>query len=265
MPEITSSKYLVMAGWEDVPHLDAETRAELLAATPPHLREARSRGIPTMGSGKIFPIDEDAIKVDAFPIPPHWPRIVGMDFGWDHPTAASWLAWDRDTDTVYVFDTHRLSEATPDVHAAAIRRRGEWIPVAWPHDGLQHDKSAGIQLAQTYREEGLRMLPEMATFPEQHQINGQAIASRTSVEAGIMDMLLRMQQGRWKVFRHLADWFDEFRMYHREDGKIVKVRDDLLSSSRYAMMMLRFAATEPKKAADFRKQRKTRGRDPRVL
>jgi hypothetical protein len=24
------------------------------------------------------------------------------------------------------------------------------------------------------------------------------------------------------VFRHLADWFEEFRVYHRSDGKVVK-------------------------------------------
>ncbi len=30
-----------------------------------------------------------------------------------------------------------------------------------------------------------------------------------------MDMLDRMQTGRFKVFRHLNDWFEEFRLYHR--------------------------------------------------
>src|SRR5437899_3399116 len=27
-------------------------------------------------------------------IPPHWARIVGMDIGWDHPTACVWGAWE---------------------------------------------------------------------------------------------------------------------------------------------------------------------------
>ena len=59
-------------------------------------------------------------------------------------------------------------------------------------------------------------------------------------------MLDRMQTGRFKVFRHLTDWFAEKRHYHRKDGKIVKERDDLLSATRYAVMMLRFAETEPR-------------------
>lgn len=259
MPQINASKYLILCGWQDVPHLDAKTKAELLESTPPHLRDARAKGIPTMGSGRIFPIDEDAIKCDAFPIPPHWPRIAGMDIGWDHPNAVMWLAWDRDTDTIYLTDEHAASETGIDVHAAAIKRRGDWIPVAWPGDANQPgDRKSGVAIADLYRQEGVAMLPELATFPQGHTINGQDIASRTSLEAGVMEMLLRMQQGRWKVFRHLEGWFSEFRLYHRKDGKIVRLLDDRLSASRYAMMMLRFAKTPPSSPRKHRDARRAR-------
>ncbi|MCV5934662.1 terminase, partial [Escherichia coli] len=37
-------------------------------------------------------------------------------------------------------------------------------------------------------------------------------------------------------------FFEEFRLYHRdENGKIVKLNDDVLSAVRYAYMMRRFA------------------------
>jgi len=49
-----------------------------------------------------------------------------------------------------------------------------------------------------------------------------------------MDMLTRMQTGRFKVFRHLSDRFEEFRLYHRKDGKVVKEDDDLISATRDA-------------------------------
>jgi hypothetical protein len=65
-----------------------------------------------------------------------------------------------------------------------------------------------------------------------------------SVEAGLMDMLTRMESGRFKVFRLLTDWFEEFRLYHRKDGKVHKEGDDLMSATRYAVMMLRFARTD---------------------
>jgi Terminase RNaseH-like domain len=64
-----------------------------------------------------------------------------------------------------------------------------------------------------------------------------------SVEAGLMDMLTRMESGRFKVLRHLTDWFEEFRLYHRKDGRVVKEGDDLMAATRYGVMMLRYART----------------------
>ena len=51
----------------------------------------------------------------------------------------------------------------------------------------------------------------------------------------------RMRSGRLRVSADLEEWFEEFRLYHRKDGKIVKLKDDLLCATRYAIMMLRFA------------------------
>jgi Terminase RNaseH-like domain/Terminase large subunit, T4likevirus-type, N-terminal len=219
----------------DVDHYDDEERARIIDSYPAHEREARAKGIPTMGSGKVFPVVESSITVPAFEIPKHWRRINGLDFGWDHPFAATSLAWDVDNDTTYVTAAYRQKEAVPAIHAAAIRPWGAWIPCAWPHDGLQHDKGSGDQLATQYRAAGLNMLDEQASHAE----------GGNGVEAGILDMLEAMMTGRFKVFGHLHDWFEEFRLYHRKDGKLVKLRDDLLSSTRYAKMMLRFAITEP--------------------
>jgi terminase large subunit-like protein len=53
-----------------------------------------------------------------------------------------------------------------------------------------------------------------------------------------------MESGRFKVFRELLDWFEEFRLYHRRNGKVFKEGDDLMSATRYALMMLRFASTK---------------------
>jgi hypothetical protein len=201
-----------------------------------------------MGSGKVFPIAEDRLIYNASDVPmqPHWPRIAGIDFGWDHPTAGAWLAWDRDADVVYLTDCYAQRKETPIIHAAAFKAKGEWIPVAWPHDGLQHDKGSGDELAQQYRDQGLNMLPERI----QHEAGGNG------VEAGIMDMLDRMQTGRFKVASHLNDFWQEFRLYHRKDGKIVKENDDIISAARYALMGLRYAIVSAPKplTLNFRSQ-----------
>lgn len=223
---------------DDVEHYTEEQKARIIAAYPEHEREARAKGVPIMGSGRVFPVAEEDVKVTAFPIPSHWVQIGGLDFGWDHPTAAVKLAWDRDADTVYVTAAYRKREATPLIHAGSLKEWGSWLPWAWPHDGLQHDKTSGDQIAEQYRKHGLNMLPERAQFED----------GSSGVEAGISMMLDRMQTGRLKVFAHLEEWFEEFRMYHRKDGLIVKERDDLMSATRYAAMCLRFAAVDRQKA-----------------
>lgn len=230
------SKAVIQAGWNDVPHLDEKTKMELAESFPLHEREARMNGVPVLGSGKVYPVDEASIVCAPFALPAFWPRIVGLDFGWDHPAAAAWLAWDRDTDTVYVYDTFRVRETSVAMQAPLIAARGKWMPVAWPHDGLQHDKGSGDQLAGQYKTLGVNMLPERATFED----------GSNGVEAGISDILIRMQTGRFKVFSTCGDWLEEWRLYHRKNGIIVKLRDDLQSATRYGVMMLRFAITEPK-------------------
>lgn len=232
--EKPSSSTVTTMTIDDAEHYTPEQREAIIASYPEHEREARAKGIPILGSGRVFPVAEDAIKCRSFPIPPHWPRIVGIDFGWGHPTAVVWLAWDRDNDILYVTDCYRMKEASVAIHSAAIRARGDWCPVAWPHDGLQHDKGSGEQLAKQYKDQGVNMLPDRATFDD----------GSNGLEAGVAEMLTRMQTMRLKVFSHLEEWFEEFRLYHRKDGIIVKLNDDILSATRYAMMMRRKAKTQ---------------------
>ena len=233
MNERKGGQALVQATWDDAPHLSIEVREEILAALPPHERLMRSKGIPTLGSGQVFPVPEDQIQCGAFPIPEHFSRIAGIDFGFDHPTAVVWLAHDRDTDVVYLYDAYREKGSGMLQHAEAIKHRGGFIPVAWPHDGSIHDKGSGEALATQYRRAGVNFLGSHFTNPE----------GGIAVEPGLMALLTRMQTGRFKVFNHLDQWFQEFRMYHRKDGKVVRKSDDLMSATRYACQSLRYATT----------------------
>ena len=128
--------------------------------------------------------------------------------------AAVELVWDRDSDVVYVSRTHRLKEASPIVQAAALRAWGTELRWAWPRDGNRETlEGAGIALAEQYRREGLNMLSEFS-----HYVEGTGQKS-VSVEAGLMDMLNRMQSGRFKVFKPLNDWWEEFRLYHAKTAR----------------------------------------------
>lgn len=55
-----------------------------------------------------------------------------------------------------------------------------------------------------------------------------------------MEMLTRMQTGRFRVFRTCREFLEEIRIYHRKDGKLVKLFDDTISAARYATQSLRF-------------------------
>lgn len=236
---------VMQAGWKDAPHItkDEKFMNEMMSQFRPDELDMRMQGVPMPGSGLIYPVNDNDIKIDPIVIPPHWPRICGVDFGWEHPFAAVWVAWDRDSDTAYVYDVYSVRKERPTTHCAAIRKRGEWIPVSWPKDGLNTEKGTGIQLAQQYRDEGLNLFYQPFTnAPQDGQEEGKG---GFSVEAGVMHILERMMQGRLKVFSTCQEFFKEKNLYHRKEGKIVDRNDDVLSAVRYAVCYLRHAQTPP--------------------
>ena len=249
MHDIQPGQALVNASWNDAPHLTnpdgtlTERAQQRMASFPAYEREMRTKGVPFMGSGLIFPFTEEQIVVEPFEIPRHWPRIIGIDFGFDHAFGAAQLAWDRDSDTVYLITDYKETRAIPIIHCAALKPWGAW-PVAWPHDGLNTEKTTGDELRKPYVDGGLLMLQSKATNPPDAAQGQNEGEGGNSVEASILSLYERMEKGQFKVFKTCRHWLSEQRMYHRKDGKIVKMNDDVISASRYAHMMLRHARTE---------------------
>ena len=50
------SRYVVQAGWQDVPHLTDQDIEDLSRSIAPHQREARMNGTPSLGAGAIYPV-----------------------------------------------------------------------------------------------------------------------------------------------------------------------------------------------------------------
>lgn len=229
---------VVSATWDDCPHLDEQEKARLIASYPEHERATRTKGIPMMGAGAVFPVSEESIVVEPFRIPEHWARVAGIDFGYTDPTAVVWLAHDRDSDVIYVVDEHSMAKDVPAVHASAIKARGGWIPVAWPHDGNRRASSGGPTMRDFYELNGVDMMGIPASMSDEQ-------AASPPLEPALMMMLQRMVNGTWKVFSTCRQWLGEFRMYHRKDGIVARNQSDhLMDASRYAMMMVRHAMTE---------------------
>lgn len=243
MPEVTSSRYMVQAGWDDVPHLDAKTKAELLRGTPPYLRDARSKGIPTMGAGMIYPIPWEEVTCDPFQIPDFWPRGYGMDVGWKHPTAAIWLAKDPVTGVLYAYSEYRQRERKPLEHSEAIKLRGKWITGAVDPSANNTSIADGNKLLKQYRGHGLNL-----------------IKANNEVHSALDYIWTQLSTGRLVLFSTLTKTESEYVRYRRVDKKnsdgvvkptIIKVDDDLMDALRYGVMTFdQIGAVKPAQSRD---------------
>lgn len=242
---IEDGQMLLNVTWDDAPHITPERKKQLLSAIPEYQRDMRSKGIPLMGSGVVFPISEEKIKgeipgIREHGIPKHYQRWGGIDFayGGDHYTAVAYLAYSPDDDVIYVYGGFKMKGSTPIETASRMRKFGTWIPIAYPHDG-EAVKMSGSgtykQTAEQYREEDINMMSRSSTFED----------GSNGVEAGVTEMFIRFKTGRLKIAPHLEEYFEEHRLYHRKDGKIVKEKDDFICAIRYGIMMRRYAERKP--------------------
>jgi phage terminase large subunit-like protein len=211
-----SSKYVIMATWDDAPHLSDAVKKELWESIPPFQRDARSKGIPQLGSGAIYPVLESEIVVPDFAIPDYWPRAFALDVGWNR-TAAIWGAWDLETGTLYLYSEYYRSQAEPIIHVQGIRARGSWINGVIDPASRGRSQADGTQLLSLYEDLGLVLQP-----------------ADNGVESGIYKVWQGLSTGKIKVFGSLQNWLAEFRMYRRDDkGKVVKDFDHLMDTTRY--------------------------------
>ncbi len=249
-------KFHIQIGWKDAPHLTPAIVAEMSKkfASQPHILRARSEGEPAMGEGAIYPVDIEtlagvlnvSVPTDPpatspasasadrpalftdFVIPSHWARGYGMDVG---KTAVIWGALDKQADCLYLYREYFSEEYNPLLHATAIKGtndRDAWIPGMIDPGSLGSSQVDGKKL--------------FTIYTSQYKLN-LSIADN-AVEAGIGEVLNRMQTGRLKVFRSLSRWQKEFARYHRMNmetvfgiqSKIVKKDDHELDATRYLAM-----------------------------
>ncbi len=216
-------------------HISVERRAQLEESYLPHEREARIHGIPMLGIARVFPFPVETLLRNLNPDTDikRWAKwMVGIDFGYGHPFAAALCAWVPEIDEFFVVDGFKMerSEAFYHVKRIAGMCRGLRIPVAWPHDGLTHEKGSGIALADVYRRNGAPMLGTHA------ENKGGGYHTAPAIE----EMCGFMKRGAFMIASHMSELTEEILSYHYdEDYKIVRLRDDLISAVRYAFMMRR--------------------------
>jgi phage terminase large subunit-like protein len=219
MDNTIGDKCLITATWDDAPHLTTAQKEKLFAALPPHQREARSKGVPQLGSGAIYPILESNITVDDFDIPSNWRHCYAMDVGWNR-TAAIWGATDPNTNITYLYSNYYRGAAEPIIHADGIKSRGVWIPGVVDPAAHGRSQKDGQNLFDIYWGLGLDISN-----------------ANNAVESGIYKVWQMLSTNKLKVFASLLPWFTEFRQYCRDEkGHIVKKNDHLMDCTRYLVM-----------------------------
>jgi hypothetical protein len=221
------SKCVIQAGWDDAPWLTETVKKRLLEDTPEHLKDSRSKGIPSMGAGAVFPIPIEQVLCDPFPIPDNWPRMYGLDVGWNR-TAAVWGALDPNSDTLYLYDEHYQGEQMPQHHAFCIKSRGDWVRGVIDPATRGRSQVDGARLLQIYKSLGLRLMP-----------------AKNEREAGIQAMIQRLSTGKLRVFRTLTNFQREYLLYRRKlNGKIEDENDHALDAARYIVNNLNRMASK---------------------
>lgn len=228
--EISKSKHLTNITWDDVRvenggHLTQAMIDILIQEYPVYMRDARTKGLPMLGVGAVYPIAEERVFIDPLPfsIPVHWKRYASLDFGWKDPTAITWHAIDPDSDIDYQYFEHYLSEAPPGTHADIIRAQnklaGFTIPICCDPSGGGRSTSDGSATRQLYATD----------------YDIEMVGANNAIETGIAKTYQAMLDGKLKIFTTCVNTRLEFRTYSRSKSGF-SGPDHSLDTVRYGQM-----------------------------
>lgn len=228
---LTVARWHAFIGWDDIPvaQLSLEERRRMAASYLPSELPARTKGLPSIGSGMVWPVQESDIVVPAFAVPEDWPRLISLDPGFEHGTGALLGALDQEADALYIAADHWKRQEHTAIHAAKIHAWGDWIPVAIDYaSGINVDDGEAVKAK--YRKVMRNPI---------HNAN-------KAFSAGGGEVYDRMCDGRFFVMDTCRLWLGQFRQYVRgENGKIVMPKNahdpnfhhfELMDCSRYIAM-----------------------------
>jgi len=223
--EISPAKHITNITWDDAPHLTEQAKAELIKEYPVYMRDARTKGLPMLGVGAVYPIAEDRVFIDPLPftIPDHWKRYASLDFGWKDPTAITWHAIDPDSGIDYQYFEHYLSEAPVGTHAEIIKAQnkvaGFEIPICCDPSGGGRSIADGTATRQMYFTDYLIAMT----------------SADNALETGIAKAFQAMLDGKLKIYTTCVNTRREFRSYSRAKSGF-SGDDHALDTVRYGQM-----------------------------
>ena len=157
-------------------------------------------------------------------IDPTWKRIAGLHVADDGDISLAWLAHDKESDCITLYDACVFRREVLAVIAEGINARGRWIPIAWQRDAK--DLSAELY------ERGCKMLHDPV----------ENIVERSSA-----DIWERMRSKRLKVDKRLSEWLEEFRRFFQEDAQIPLSGYPFMLATCHAIANLKYAKRQSAK------------------
>lgn len=223
--EVVDKKCYIVSAWDDATHLDEETKKNQIANMAYHEVEARTKGIPSKGGGKVYPIDEEFVVCDPFEITKDHLIIGGMDFGWTNNTSVVLVAIDPATNKSFLFAEYYASQKTPEEHIASMRNHYvfgkyiDWVPIMHDPAGKSRNLTDGKSVASLYSE--LNLIP-----------------GNNGVHLGIERVRQAFFNGSLKIFKTCQNILTEYRSYYYEEGTgdVKKSNDHSLDALRYSIM-----------------------------
>jgi phage terminase large subunit-like protein len=221
-----TNKFVANATWDDIPHLNEASKEMLLKEYRPEERNARTRGIPGLGAGLIYPVEQRMYTFtpnkELMQSLQDLPRAYAMDIAYTSGvTAAVWGYYDEHDDTWWIYDEYYCSGMPPVVHAEAIKQKGSWIEgVVDPSSERQVKAGDDLRIIDEYRNRGL--LLEKA---------------RNTLYAGIDEVYNRFVTGRLKISIRCEKLLWELKQYRKDEkGQIVDMNDHACDCLRYLVM-----------------------------
>ena len=204
---------------EEIPHLEDKVKKELLSNYDEAERDARAKGIPSLGSGLVYPVSWDKISCEPFKIPDWWLKSGGMDVGWRR-TACVWCAQDPTTKVWYIYHEYYGGKEDYTIHARNIRMQDDkaanWM---WFAIDPRSDKAAekdGEKLLVLYREEGLNLRQ-----------------AHNAIKSGLARVRGMLEAGTLKVFNNLTSFRKEILTYRRDEKGNLVGEDHLMDAMKY--------------------------------
>ena len=229
----------ITIGWDDVPHLTAQEKKDLATGLLPHELEARSKGIPTMATGLIYPIDPKNLLVQPFEMEDYDPGIIGLDVAPVGITAGALIQKDYHSKVAYLVNEHRMEGGSAVTHSFGIKSRFGRFPIRIDPSSNRRSGDDAKNLMKDYK----------SSFGPEWEIQN----AYNEVYSGISRLWMAMQEGRFKVFSTNREWIKEWQNYiwdpkkRNADGHPVprKKDDHLMDATRYGYWDLD-AAGKPK-------------------